>query len=74
MRHYPECDSYECDGCPRESTCDIRDNVDTPDPVVNLIAGLRSDVSDLQARLSILQRQWDAFVASVVRAASEGDK
>jgi len=42
-----------------------------PDPIDNLIRGLRSDVSDLQARLASLQRQWDDFIAAVVRGASE---
>jgi len=32
--HYPECDSFECCGCPRETTCSIKEDVD-PKPVVN---------------------------------------
>ena len=51
--HYPECDSFECCGCPRETNCSIKEDVD-PQPVVDTPSsssqGLVNDEFDTRLR------------------------
>jgi hypothetical protein len=80
-RSYPECDSYVCEGCPRESTCDIKSDsephtysIDARDPLDKLegkVNGVRSDLDDLMAQFNVFHSQFEAILAAIHRAEEE---
>jgi hypothetical protein len=74
-RSYPECDSYVCEGCPRNVGCDIKELDPAPEPELpylpdqtrpvlgdDRVSGLESEIADLKARLA----QVEEYVAGQI--------
>jgi hypothetical protein len=75
-RSYPECDSYVCEGCPRESTCDIKADTEEPertplDRLEGKVNGVRSDLDDLMARFNVFHDEFMAIMAAIRRTGEE---
>ena len=66
-RFYPECDSYECEVCPRREDCDIREEDDEDgipleaDPAQTLV------LDEMEHRLRALERELSELRAALGR-------
>ena len=81
-RFYPECDSYECEVCPRREECDIyeEDEEDaTPlddDPLADLerrIVAMKADIAELRIEVRRLMRHESEHMATWCRIAEGRD-
>ena len=75
-RSYPECDSYVCEGCPRESTCDIKVDEEASargplDRLEGKVNGVPSDLDDLTAQFNVFHSQFEGILAAIHRAEGE---
>ena len=78
-RFYPECDSYECEVCPRREECDIRETdedetVTIPpldaDPLADLergIIAMKADIAELRVEVKRLMRNESELMAGLGR-------
>ena len=75
-KHYPECDSFDCYGCPREPTCDIRDDIEveppdeSPDLPGMILAECVDDNAKLREDLDSFKAEIEGIIAAVVKAAA----
>ncbi len=88
-RFYPECDSYECEVCPRRDTCDIREQDDDGaipldldanpdqlrifDELERKLVSLQAQVSELRIEVKRLMRHESEFMAQWCRIAEGRD-
>jgi len=80
-RFYPECDSNECEVCPRREDCDIREEEDEDgipleaDPAQELvlddlerkIIGMKAEIAQLKTDVRRLMRNESELVAGLGR-------
>ena len=72
-RSYRECDSYECIGCPRESDCDMKEDMDLQDePAADMVGAIVYElverVDRIDAQMQALQSTWDDMWATILKA------
>lgn len=79
-RFYPECDSYECEVCPRREDCDIREEDEEEDgiyeirpyadPLADLerrILAMKADIAELRVEVKRLMRNESELMAGLGR-------
>ncbi len=80
-RFYPECDSYECEVCPRREDCDIREEDEEDgipleaDPAQTLVlddlerrlVAMKADIAELRVEVKRLMRNESELMAGLGR-------